>query len=262
MQTLLVREDKGVLFVTLDRPDVRNAMSQLMVSELRHVFREVAALTSIRTVVLRGAGEHFCSGGDIADMADARARLGGQNDPFHELSRAFGLLLSEVRTTPAVVVCALEGSVMGGGLGLACVCDVALARRDARFGLPETSLGVIPAQIAPFLVERIGQSYTRYLTLTGRRFGGEEAYRMGLVHALADGSRELDALLNGTLEQIRRCAPNANRVTKDLILGVGQMSGEDMLAHAAHRFAAACVSDEALEGGVAFLQKRAPSWAE
>lgn len=261
MQTLMVREHEKILYVTLDRPDVRNAMSQLMVSELRHVFQEVAGLPELRAVVLRGAGEHFCSGGDIADIAEARQQLGGKGDnPFYRLSRNFGRLLTEVRAAPLVVVAVVEGAVMGGGLGLAAVADITLARRDARFGLPETSLGVIPAQIAPFLIERMGLAVTRRMALTGMRIDGEEALRIGLVHALADSSDELDALLEKNLADVRRCAPNATRETKRLLLASRETSLSDLLDRSAERFAAACMDEEALEGSVAFLEKRPPNW--
>ncbi|NQD96966.1 enoyl-CoA hydratase/isomerase family protein, partial [Pseudomonas sp. CrR25] len=162
-ETLLLERDGGVLHVTLNRPDCRNAMSLAMVTELRRVLVAVRENLAVRTLVLRGVGGHFCAGGDIKDMATARA---AGPAAYSELNRAFGSLLEQAQALPQVVVAVLEGAVLGGGLGLACVSDIAIARQDAQFGLPETSLGVLPAQIAPFVVARIGLTQARRLALT------------------------------------------------------------------------------------------------
>jgi isohexenylglutaconyl-CoA hydratase len=119
-QTLLLELADGVLYVTLNRPDSRNAMSLAMVEELRAVLRAVRGDQAVRALVLRGAGGHFCAGGDIKDMAGARAKGG---DAYRELNRAFGSLLEEAQYAPQVLVAVLEGAVLGGGFGLACVSD-------------------------------------------------------------------------------------------------------------------------------------------
>src|SRR5690606_32924520 len=132
---------------------------------------------TVRAVVLRGAEGHFCAGGDIKDMANARASVGKtEADPFFTLNREFGRLITAVNQAPQTVIVVAEGAVLGGGFGLACVSDVAIAAASAKFGLPETGLGVIPAQIAPFVVTRIGLTQARRLALLGARFDGAEAY--------------------------------------------------------------------------------------
>ena len=178
-ETLLLNSVSGVLHITLNRPDSRNAMSLAMVGELRATLEAVRHDPNVRALVLRGAGGHFCAGGDIKDMAGARARGG---DAYRELNRAFGALLEEAHAAPQVLVAVLEGAVLGGGFGLACVSDVAIAASGAKFGLPETTLGILPAQIAPFVVHRIGLTQARRLALTAARFDGAEALRLGLVH--------------------------------------------------------------------------------
>lgn len=261
-ETLLLREDGPFLHVTLNRPEARNAMSLAMVKELMAVFTAVADNTAIRAVVLRGAGGHFCAGGDIKDMAGARAKLAsGDKNAFFDLNRLFGEMLTMANQLPQVLVTVSEGAVLGGGFGLACISDVALATEDAQFGLPETGLGVIPAQIAPFVVQRIGLTQGRRLMLTGARFNGSEAARLGLIHE-AVTSAELDTQLAATLKQIRRCAPHANRVTKQLVLSVGEQPLATLLDQAAADFAAAVASAEGAEGTMAFVQKRLPNWAE
>lgn len=258
-ETLLLEQAGGVLHITLNRPESRNAMSLAMVDELRAVLAAVRGDTHVRALVLRGAGGHFCAGGDIKDMASARAT--GSN-AYRDLNRAFGSLLEVAQTQPQALIAVLEGAILGGGFGLACVSDIAIALADAQFGLPETSLGILPAQIAPFVVKRIGLTQARRLALTAARFDGREALRLGLVHfAEADGAA-LEQRLAESLEQIRRCAPGANAHTKALLLATENETLGTLLDSAAEQFAAAVTGPEGTEGTLAFVQKRKPSWAE
>ncbi|QRY78540.1 isohexenylglutaconyl-CoA hydratase [Pseudomonas sp. PDNC002] len=258
-ETLLLERDGGVLHVTLNRPDSRNAMSLAMVSELRAVLAAVRDDRAVRAIVLRGAGGHFCAGGDIKDMAGARA---AGPDAYAALNRAFGGLLEETQAQPQVLVAALEGAVLGGGFGLACVSDIAIAAADAQFGLPETSLGILPAQIAPFVVKRIGLTQARRLALTAARFDGREALRLGLVHLCADNAENLGVQLTETLDQVRRCAPGANAATKALLLATETEALGPLLDSAARQFAEAVTGAEGAEGTMAFVQKRKPNWAQ
>lgn len=261
-KTLLLNHDGPTLHITLNRPEARNAMSLAMVEELDRVFVAIEPDASIRAVVLRGAEGHFCAGGDIKDMVNARAAAkDAAEDPFYKLNRAFGDLITRVDRAPQVVIAVIQGAVMGGGFGLACVSDVAIAEAGARFGLPETSLGIPPAQIAPFVVKRLGLTQARRLALLGLRIDGHEAQRLGLVHEVAEGAEGLDAKLRATLERIRHCAPEANRMTKSLLLRVGNEPLEGLLDDAARMFSDAIQSEEGQEGAMAFMAKRSPKWA-
>ncbi|MZR62181.1 enoyl-CoA hydratase/isomerase family protein [Alcanivorax sp. DP30] len=260
-ETLNLNQDGPVLHITLNRPQSRNAMSLTMVNELMAVFEAVKDDTAVRAIVLRGAGGHFCAGGDIKDMAGARQKAAeGNSDAYVSLNRRFGEMITAANQQPQVIITVLEGAVLGGGFGLACISDVAIAHTDATFGLPETGLGVIPAQIAPFVVERIGLTQARRLALTGIRFKGEEALRLGIVHEVAADDAGLLASLENTLRAVRRCAPNANRVTKALVLKVGHEPMNTLLDQAALDFAAAVNGNEGQEGTMAFVQKRPASW--
>ena len=261
--TLLLDREGPFLSITLNRPDARNAMSLAMVNELMTTLEAVADDTSLRALVLRGAGGHFCAGGDIKDMAGARQQAAnGDEDAYFRLNRRFGEMITLANRQPQVLIAVLEGAVLGGGFGLACVSDVAIARADAQFGLPETGLGVIPAQIAPFVVERIGLTQARRLALTGSRFNGDEAARLGIVHESLPDEASLEAALQRTLTAVRRCAPEANRQTKKLVLGTGEQPLENLLDAAARDFAKAVNGPEGQEGTLAFVQKRLPQWAE
>jgi isohexenylglutaconyl-CoA hydratase len=257
-ETLLLNLEGGVLHVTLNRPDSRNAMSLAMVNELRAVLESVRHNAEVRALVLRGAAGHFCAGGDIKDMAGARAKGA---DAYRELNRAFGAMLEEFQNAPQVVLAVLEGAVLGGGFGLACISDIAIAAESCKFGLPETSLGILPAQIAPFVVKRVGLTQARRLALTAARFDGLEGLRLGLVH-YCEASNNLETRLAEVLDQVRKCAPGANAATKALLLATETENLSSLLDHAAGQFAEAVLGSEGAEGTMAFVQKRTPKWAQ
>jgi isohexenylglutaconyl-CoA hydratase len=257
-QTMLLELHNSVLHITLNRPQSRNAMSLQMVAELRAVLAAIHHDRDIRALVIGGAGGHFCAGGDIKDMANARAQGAGAH---RDLNRVFGALLQEVQYAPQVVVTVLQGAVLGGGLGLACVSDIAMADHSAQFGLPETSLGLLPAQIAPFVVQRIGLTQARRLALTAARFDGTQARRMGLVHFVEHDSQALAERLDEVLAHVLCCAPGANAATKKLLLASAGQPSDALLDQAAEWFSDAVTGAEGVEGTMAFVQKRKPGWA-
>jgi isohexenylglutaconyl-CoA hydratase len=260
-ETLVVQHAAhGVLHVTLNRPALRNAMSLGMVLELRQCLAAAEADGRSRVVVLRGAGGHFCAGADLKDMAAARMRLGENPEALVETNEAFGELCVAFSQTGLAVVAVLEGTVMGGGFGLACVADVALATPDASFRLPETALGVVPAQIAPFLLERLGPSQARRLAVTGARLDGRQAAALGLVHHLVEPA-QLDTALAHVLVDILQCAPGAVAATKRLMAQARFTPSASLVRHAAEVFSAAALGPEGIEGTGAFLAKRKPAWA-
>ncbi|HSH13877.1 MAG TPA: enoyl-CoA hydratase-related protein, partial [Desulfurivibrionaceae bacterium] len=263
-KTLLLETRGPTLHLILHRPESRNAMSLEMVAELSAVFGEIESDPDIRAVVIRGSGGHFCAGGDIKDMAGARNQktAEGETDSFYRLNRAFGEMIQRVNKSPKVVIAIIEGAVMGGGFGLACVSDVAIAGPTARFGLPETTLGILPAQIAPFVVERIGLTQTRRLALLGLRIDAKEAWNLGIVHQLAASDEDLESLLDQTLERVRQCAPQATAETKALLHRVGHEDMGGLLDSAGQKFAQAIRGSEGSEGTLAFMQKRSPSWTD
>lgn len=266
-QNLSLRREGAVLHLTFNRPQVRNAMSFAMVEEIIAVFDAIADTTEIRVVVLRGAGGNFCAGGDIKDMAAARMQpvpeeqIGGPDDPMVIGNRKFGTMMSVIDAAPQAVVAVIEGAVMGGGFGIACVTDVALARADAQFRLPETSLGLPPAQIAAFIVRRVGLTQARRFAVTGGKLDGRAAHAAGLVHEVYDDDEALETGLAHTLAQIRRCAPEAVAVTKDIVISSLSENLEVLLDRAARDFAKAIRGAEGQEGTMAFIEKREPRWA-
>ena len=271
--TLQVQTLQGVRTLTLNRPEVRNAMSMAMVNELLAALHDAEHQPDVRAVVLRGAGGHFCAGGDIADMAQARMKLAQQQadgaasgqavagpNPVALTNAAFGQLCLAYARSPLPIVTVLEGTVMGGGFGLACVSDVSLALDPVSFRLPETSLGIIPAQIAPFLVERLGYAEAKRLAVTGAKVGAAEALAIRLVHEVHHDAAALDAALQRTLASILACGPQAIAATKGLLSHARLSPPEQLVDDAAQMFARAVLSDEGQEGTSAFMQKRKPYW--
>lgn len=258
--TLALRREGPVLHVTLNRPEVRNAMSLAMVRELVEVLQAAERDGATRVIVLRGAGGHFCAGADLKDMAGARARLADDPDAVVKVNSAFGELCVAYAGTGLAVVAVLEGSVMGGGFGLACVTDVAVAADNTVFRLPETSLGVLPAQIGPFLVERLGYAEAKRLAVTGSRIGAADALQIRLVHEV-HAADAVDAALARILKDILTCAPGALAATKALIARARWEKPETLVHDAAAAFSRAALGPEGIEGTTAFLQKRKARWA-
>jgi len=259
MDTLLLRADGGVLTITLNRPEVRNAMSLAMVLELRQALAAAEADGHTRVLVLRGAGGHFCAGADLRDMAGARAQMAEDPGAIVKVNAAFGELCVAFADTGLATGAVLEGTVMGGGFGLACVADVALAGTSAVFRLPETSLGVVPAQIAPFLVERLGYAEAKRLAVTGGRLDARAALDLRLVHAVHPAGA-LDNAVHAVLAEILQCAPGAVAATKALMARARFHTPASLVQRAAEVFSQAALGPEGTEGTMAFLQKRKANW--
>ena len=255
--TILATRSTGVTTLTLNRPESRNAMSLAMVDELLAALTTAASDGVSRVIVLRGAGGHFCSGGDLKDMAAARS---GGVDSIAKVNRRFGELCAAVVASPLAIVAVLEGGVMGGGFGLACAADVALCDTSANFRLPETSLGLVPAQIAPYLVERLGYSQAKRVAVTGGRIDGKTAEKIGLVHECFADTATLDAGLASVIGDILKCAPQALAATKQLVARARLSAPSSLIDDAASAFALAATSAEGTEGVMAFVQKRTPNW--
>lgn len=250
--TLRVEVDDFTAFVTLNRPEVKNAMNAQMVAELTTLFASLGDDRSVRAVVLSGADGVFCSGGDIKEMRERPM-------PAAQDANNLDAMLRTVNQAPQVVIAKVEGAALGGGLGLVCVSDVAIASSSARFGLTEVRLGVAPSFISPYVLQRMGLTRARELMLTGRRFDGQTAFEYGLVHE-AVPAEELDHAVRKELDEIRKCAPGAIAAIKELIFAVYGKSLQDTVEYRANLLNRLRGGEEAQEGLSAFLEKRQPAW--
>ncbi|MEO9614912.1 MAG: enoyl-CoA hydratase-related protein [Nitratireductor sp.] len=259
-ETLILERDGGWLTVWLNRPAARNALSAAMADELAATVAALAGDPSIRGVTFRGKGDMFCAGGDLKDFG-ALLRDDVPRADIVEFSRRAGALFHAVDTLPQVTVMLVHGAAMAGGLGLVCAGDIVIAAADARFALTETMLGIPPAQIAPFVVQRAGRAAARRIMLTGARFDGGEALRLGIADQLVDDVAGLEAAEAAVRAAVHRCAPGANAVTKNIVLAAGRLDGAALRDLAADGFAECLLGEEGREGVAAFLEKRKPRWA-
>ena len=232
-----------------------------MVEELEAVLDATRDDRGLRTIILRGKGGFFCAGGDIKGFRSGLQDSGPSRDEVARENRSFGSLMIKLNEQPQAVIVLVEGAAIGGGLGLACVGDVTIVTRDARFRLSETSLGIPPAQIAPFVTERVGLTQARRLMLTGARFEGAEAVQYGIGHILAEDSADMEAKCAEVLAQIAMCAPGANATTKRIVFETTRLPRAQALDFAALGFADCMLSAEGREGVSAFIEKRKPNWA-
>lgn len=259
---LALDEGDGWLGIWFDQPEARNPLSDGLVRELREVLDIVAADLAIRGISLRGKGGVFSAGGDLKTFRTVFQGGNPDIDSVLHASRSAGELFRRLNTMPQVVLILVEGAAMAGGLGIVCTGDIVAVTASAKFALTETTLGIPPAQIAPFVVQRLGRNTARRLMLTATRFDGTEAMRLGLADFLVADSAGLDEIEAQIKKQVMRCAPNANAITKELVLAIDVSDPDAMLERAAQAFSTCMLGDEAREGIAAFLEKRSPVWAE
>lgn len=256
MPVLLVSRDGAVVHVTLNRPEVRNAFDERLVAALSDWAEAATADAGIRAAVLGGAGATFCAGADLAWMS--RAITYSREDNFRDAA-AMARMFERLDTLPFPVIGRVQGAALGGGTGLAAICDVVIAAEDATFGFTEVKLGILPATIAPYVIRKIGVSAARALFLTGRRFPAARAQALGLVHGVVPAA-ELDAAVAGHVREVLSAGPAAVAAAKALIPQVAYHPPADTASLTAETIARQRTSAEGQEGMRAFLEKRKPAW--
>lgn len=258
---LQCERDGSVLHVTLNRPEARNAFNTAMVDDVVNIFAAIRDDRSVRTIILRGAGGFFSAGADLKEVAQT-GKADNKEEATRRYNRRFGTLIRQIETAPQAVVMVVEGAALGGGFGLVCVSDVAIIHADTKMGMPETRRGLPPAQIAAFVVNRIGLTQARRIGVCGDMFDGAEAVRLGVGHYLAHDAAEIDRHLTDVLSRIRRSAPGALAETKAIMQRTGQVDMDQLLDEAAAAFTRCVLSEEGAEGTRAFIEKRAPAWEQ
>jgi methylglutaconyl-CoA hydratase len=254
--SLLINSDGPVVRVTLNRPDVRNAFNEELIAELTTWAESVTVNGPARVAVLAGAGKMFCAGADLAWMSKMVAYSHEENvRDAREMARMF----EAIDRLPIPLIGRVHGAALGGGVGLAAVCDIVVAAEDAFFGFTEVKLGILPAVISPYAIAKIGRSAARELFLTGARFSAERAREIGLVHAIGDAA-ELDRLIAKYVNDLLTSAPEAVAAAKTLIAEVAARTGPGATEYTIDAIAERRVSTEGQEGMGAFLARRPPSW--
>lgn len=256
LSSLLVHNDtRGVYTLTLNRPEKHNALNDELIQMLYTRLQSLQYDPAVRTIVLTGAGNTFCSGGDLDWFKRMTDPIRDTN--FEPAQRLAGLLRL-LHHYPKPTVARIQGPAYGGGVGLIACCDIAIAADSARFALTELRLGLIPAVISPYILDAIGARQSRRLFLTGAAIDGTEAQRLGLVHKLASGT-ELDNMVEAEIARLLKSAPNAVTQVKRLLVHLTEAShgNIDTAAELSHWLRD---SAEATEGLNAFFEKRNPKW--
>lgn len=253
---LQTRRDGPVEFLTLNRPDIRNAFNQQTIQELAQWADAIAEDAAVRVAVMAGAGKAFCAGADLAWMAKMASFTHEENV---EDATAMARMYAALDRLPVPLIGRVHGAALGGGAGLVAVCDIAVADDRTIFGFTEVKLGILPAVISPYVLTKIGPSATRELFLTGMRFDAARAMEIGLVHAAVPFA-ELDARVAAYVEEILSAAPEAIATVKELLRKVWGRPTHDTIGMTADAIAARRVSIEGREGLQAFLDKRRARW--
>ena len=247
----------GVAQVTMSRPAVFNAFDEKMIGELDAAFAALTDDASVRVIVLAGEGKHFSAGADLQWMQRASTASEAWN---LDDARRFAAMLARIETCPKPTVARVQGAALGGGVGLACACDIAIAADNASFSVSEAKFGILPAVIGPYVTNAVGKRQARRLALTATRIGAAEALAIGLVQQLV-AADALDAAVDAITRELIAGGPEAQAEIKRLFaqLAVGPITPEvrELTARTISRVRG---SAEAREGFAAFLAKRPANW--
>jgi methylglutaconyl-CoA hydratase len=252
-----IKRDGPVVRVTLNRPEVRNAFNEHVIAELTGWATSVPG-SGARVAVLAGEGKAFCAGADLTWMSRMVAYSREENERD---ALAMSAMFNALDTLPIPLIGRVHGAALGGGTGLAAVCDIVVAAEDALFGFTEAKLGILPAVISPFAIRKIGISAARELFLTAARFSATRAQQLGLVHTVTSAA-ELDPAVDAYVRELLSSAPGAIAGAKQMIAAVAGRLPGDVADLTAETIARHRVSDEGQGGMRAFLEKRAAPWVQ
>ncbi len=255
---LKIGHEAAVATVTLDRPDIRNALNAGLIEEITRSMEELAEDDRVRVILLTGEGDYFCAGADIGYMKDtAEFSYEDNQQDARKLAAMFGA----VEECPKPVVARVKGAAIGGGVGLVAAADVGVAEEGTVFAFTEVRLGISPATIAPFVLRKIGYSQARALFLSGERFDATRASEIGLIHQVA-AEGNLDAAVQKKVEGLLAGGPEALATTKALLRELRESAPGEATDITARRIAELRTGAEGQEGLAAFLEKREPVWRE
>lgn len=256
---LLNLREGPVARLRMNRPTVHNAFDAMLIAALTGALDALASDDSVRVVVLEGAGASFSAGADLNWMRGMAAASETEN---RDDSLALARLMRKLNELPKPTIARVQGAAFGGGVGLVACCDIAIGTADAKFGLTESKLGLLPAVISPYVIEAIGARQARRWFASAEIFGAEQAWQMGLLHEMVDTS-ELDASVERQVSLLVKAGPIASAQAKSLIRQVASHTDGSRHDHDnANLIAGLRVSAEGQEGLSAFLDKRKPGWCQ
>ena len=257
-ETIIFSEDRRIARIVLNRPEVHNAFNSTMITELDDAFEKIKADKSIRVVVLTGKGKSFCAGADINWMREIIHYSYEQN---LKESLQLAQVLHKIYILPKATIAMVKGTAIGGGNGFLSACDIAVASEEAKFGLSEVKIGLVPAAISPYVIRRIGESKAREYFLTGKRISAQKALEIGLINEVVP-PEELEKAVDEITNLLLSSGQEAIAACKELIQKIPEMSFEEVKDFTARMIANLRISKEGQEGMAAFLEKRKPKWAK
>ncbi|WP_346913288.1 crotonase/enoyl-CoA hydratase family protein [uncultured Roseibium sp.] len=252
----ITTDERGVATLLLNRADKHNSLSAKMIDELAEAAWQLAADPAVRVVVLTGAGASFCAGGDLGWM---REQFDATRETRMAEARKLALMLKALNEMPKPVIGRVQGQAFGGGIGMMSVCDTVVAVEEAKFGLTEVRLGLIPATISPYVLARMGEGKARRVFMSARIFGAQEARDLDLVAKVVP-TEELDAAVEAEIKPYLAAAPAAVAASKALARSLGPDMSEAVIDDTIRRLADTWETPEAQEGISAFFDKRKPNW--
>lgn len=255
MPSVILAKEGPLARVTLNRPEVRNAINDELIQELFDAFSKIKDDPKNRVVLLSGEGDYFCAGADLNWMKQVATASKTKSDNARGLTQ----LLSLMNEFPKPVIAKVHGAAIGGGLGLVSVADIVVADEDTFFALAEVKLGLIPAVISPYVIAKMGVSGARRYFLTGERFGAQPALFQGLIHEVVE-SEDLESRCLQIAKDLIAAGPQAVKACKALIQKVGGSVTQDVRDYTTKKIAELRASPEGQEGIQSFLEKRKPNW--
>ena len=255
-ENIITELENGWLTIWFNRVEKRNALSKELIMDLFQILDEVHDDRSVRGIIFRGKGGTFCAGADLKVFQEIINAGDNARELATDASHLVGKLFQTISTCPQITVSAVEGAAMAGGFGIACTTDLLVTMANARYALTETRIGLTPAQIAPYVINRLGFAQARKLMLLGTSFNGQKAFEIGMADYVSQTEDEFSEFLANIKEQVRKCAPNAVALTKNIL---SENHDIDTI-RAAKYFSDCIVHSEGKEGFTSFFEKREPDW--
>jgi len=256
-ETILTEVIDHATIVKLNRPEVHNAFNPTMIEELTTIFKYLGIDPTVRAIILTGEGKSFSAGADIKYMQASKDFSYEEN---HEDAFRLEQLFNTIYLTPKPIIGRINGAAFGGGIGLISVCDIVIAVKTAKMAFSEVNLGIIPAVISPYVIQKIGFSNAARFFLSGERFEAVKAYEIGLIHELAKDIPELNQKIADILDQLLASSPAAMASIKSLIARNRDTEFQELRKYCVDQIAELRTSDEGREGLNAFLEKRPAKW--
>lgn len=257
-QTITVTERDSVGYLTMARPEVRNAFDERMIPEIHTAIDYFSGQKDIRAIVISGEGTAFSAGADI-DWMRRMGQLGFEEN--YQDAMVLARMFDALSHFPKPTIARVNGPTIGGGTGLVAACDIAIADPNAFFSFSEVKIGLVPGCIGPYVIRKVGRGHALEFFLTGQRLSAQDAHRIGLVNIVAEEGK-LDDEVNHILKQLRSSGPEAVAAAKRLVRDVPDQTREEYMDYTARMISELRTSAEGQEGTTAFLEKRKPRWVE